>query len=93
MTIDEALSEWYTKKRRMGCNAGTDWICKRVPGLYPLDLDRYTKSGEYFGHTVATDGRIIIDLTPYADLPRDYDEKTDGVLTGAHFGKRGANHD
>jgi len=87
MTIDEALTEWHSKKRRMGCMAGTEWFCKRVPGFYLLELDRYTKGGEYFGHTVATNGHIIIDLTPYADLPRDYDEEKDGVLTGSHFRK------
>jgi hypothetical protein len=85
MTIDEALTEWYTRKRRMGCVAATDWFCKRVPEFEYLELDRYTKTGEYFGHIVATNGKIIIDLSPYADLPRDYDQEIDGVLTGAHF--------
>ncbi|KKN60226.1 hypothetical protein LCGC14_0534250 [marine sediment metagenome] len=82
MTVDEALTEWYSKKRRMGCVAGTDWFCKRVSGFKPLSLDRYTRVGEYYGHTVATDGIIRIDLTPYADLPRDYDEAQDGNLVG-----------
>jgi hypothetical protein len=85
MTIEKALAEWYTKKRRMGCMAATDWFCKRVSGFESLELDRYTKTGEYFGHTVATNGTIIIDLSPYADLPRDYDKEIDGILTGSHF--------
>lgn len=87
MTVNEALAEWYSRKRRMGCVSGSEWFCKRVPGFYTLELDRYTKNGEYFGHTVATNGRVIIDITPYADLPRDYNKKEDGILTGSHFGQ------
>lgn len=85
MTIDTALIEWYSKKRHMGCVAGADWFCKRVSGFRPLELDRYTKNGEYFGHVVATNGKVIIDLTPYADLPKDYNEAHDGILTGSFF--------
>ena len=87
-TIDEALKQWYSRKRRMGCNSAADWFCKRVSGFKPISIDRYTKNGDYFGHTVATDGKIIIDLSPYADLPDDYDESIDGKLTGYHFKKK-----
>ncbi len=71
MTIDEALSEWKGKPRRMGCVAATDWFCKRVEGFQPTRLDRYTQEGDYFGHVVATDGAVIIDLAPYADRPAE----------------------
>ena len=69
MTIDKALQEWRSKNRRMGCVAAADWFCKRVPGFRPESLDRYTKDGDYFGHTVATDGVVRIDISPYADRP------------------------
>lgn len=69
MTIDEALTEWKTKKRRMGCVAAAKWFCKRVAGFQPEDLERYTSSGEFFGHVVVTDGSIRIDLSPYNDKP------------------------
>lgn len=71
MTIDSAIKEWKTKKRRMGCVAATNWLCKRVPGFKPIRLHRYTTQGNYFSHVVATDGIVIIDLAPYADKPSD----------------------
>jgi len=71
MKIDKAIKEWKSKKRRMGCVSATNWFTKRVPGFYPLRLHRYTETGDYFGHVVATDGSIIIDLSPYNDKPRD----------------------
>lgn len=71
MTIDQALSEWYTKKRRMGCVAASEWFCKRVPGFWCERLTRYTENGELFQHEIATNGRIRIDLAPYADGPDD----------------------
>ena len=67
--IDDALIEWYSKKRHMGCVSATDWFCKRVDGFYPERLTRYTKDGEIFEHVVATNGIIRIDLSPYADKP------------------------
>ena len=71
MTIDETIKEWESKKRHMGCNSATDWFCKRVKGFYPEHLIRYTEDGWLFGHTVATNGRVRIDLSPYADRPRE----------------------
>jgi len=71
MKIDEAIKEWQSKKRRMGCVSATKFFCSRVEGFRPLRLHRYTEEGDYFGHVVATDGNIIIDLAPYADKPRD----------------------
>lgn len=71
LTIDQAVREWQSKKRRMGCVAASDWFCARVEGFWPENLDRYTASGDYFGHVVATNGTIRIDLSPYADRPRD----------------------
>ena len=67
MIIDKAIKKWKSKNRRMGCVAATDWFCKRVKGFYPERLDRYTKDGYYYSHVIATDGKIRIDLSPYAD--------------------------
>lgn len=69
MTLDQALAEWKSKRRRMGCVSATDFLCKRVPGFRPIRLTRYLESGELYEHVVATDGLIIIDLAPYADRP------------------------
>lgn len=71
MTVDEALDEWYTKRRRMGCVAAADWFCKRVPGFKPLRRTFYTEDGHLYQHVVATNGRVIIDLSPYADGPKE----------------------
>ena len=71
MTLAQVFQKWNSKARRMGCVAATDWFCKRVRGFYPERLTRYTKDGEVFQHVVATDGKIRIDLAPYADAPRD----------------------
>jgi len=68
-TIDQAIEEWETANRRMGCVAATRWFCSRVQGFTPLRLTRYTKEGEIFQHVVATDGKVIIDIAPYADHP------------------------
>ena len=70
MRIDEAIREWKTKKRRMGCVAAADWFCNRVNAFEPIRLTRYTITGEIFQHVVATDGVIYIDLAPYNDKPR-----------------------
>ncbi len=70
MTFEQVLQEWYSKPRRMGCVAATDWFCKRMPNFHDERLTRYTKDGEVFQHVVATDGKIRIDLAPYADAPR-----------------------
>ena len=71
LTIDKAVIEWKSKKRRMGCVAAAEWFCARVDGFWPEELSKYTASGDYFGHVVATDGVIRIDLAPYADKPRN----------------------
>lgn len=64
MTIEEALKEWQSKKRRMGCVAATDWFCSRVKTFEPLRLTRYTSTGEVFEHVVCSNGFITIDLAP-----------------------------
>lgn len=71
MTLDEALIEWRSKKRRMGCVAATTWLCRRVPGFRPDRLTRYTSQGDPFEHVVASDGLVRVDLAPYADVPRE----------------------
>ena len=70
-SIDETILLWESRTRRMGCVAATEWFCKRHHEFYPERLTRYTAEGELFQHEVATDGRIRIDLAPYADRPRD----------------------
>lgn len=70
MTLDSALKEWSSKKRRMGCVSATEWLCKRLPTFKALRLHRYTKNGEYYSHVVGYNGVIIVDLAPYADKPR-----------------------
>lgn len=70
MTVDEALTEWHTKRRRMGCVAAANWFCKRVPGFKPLRRSSYTEEGYLYQHVVASNGRVIIDLSPYADGPK-----------------------
>lgn len=72
MTIDDAIKEWESKKRRMGCVAATDWFCRRVPGFKPLRLRRYLpggtdENGMYWEHVVATNERVTLDMAPYAD--------------------------
>ncbi len=69
MSIDDAISEWKSKSRRMGCVAATNWFCQRVSGFKPERLDRYTLDGYIFQHVVATNGMFRIDLSPYADRP------------------------
>jgi len=69
MTIGKAIRLWNTKKRFMGCVAATHWFCKRVDGFKAERLTRFTENGECFQHVVATDGKIRIDLAPYADAP------------------------
>lgn len=70
MTIDNAITEWKAKDRRMGCVSATDWFCKRVVGFIPKRLTRYTESGDIFQHVIATDGIVVIDLASYADHAR-----------------------
>lgn len=71
MSLDEALKEWQSKKRRMGCVAATNWLCKRVEGFKPKRLDRYTENGELFQHVVAINNfGVVVDLAHYADGPR-----------------------
>lgn len=73
MTIDEAIQDWKSHNRRMGCVSASKWFCKRVEGFVPLQQDRYTTDGEFYSHTVAWDGRVIVDLSPYADRPSDHE--------------------
>ena len=70
MTIDQALDEWRTRRRRMGCVSAAQWLCHRVAGWHPLRLTQYTEFGAVFEHVVATDGVVVIDLAPYANRPR-----------------------
>ena len=69
MTLDQAIREWESKCRRMGCVAATKWLCRRVPEFIAERLIRYTSKGEVYEHVVATDGTIRVDLAPYADIP------------------------
>jgi hypothetical protein len=80
MSIDEAVAEWSSKKRSMGCVSATDWFVRCVSGFKPVRLNRYTKNGDLFQHVVASNGVVVIDLAPYADLPKDFDPRVDGDL-------------
>jgi len=71
MTIDEAVKEWKSKNRRMGCVSSTNWFCSRVKGFYPVRKTRFTSSGEVFEHVVATDGFVVIDFSPNHDNPTE----------------------
>lgn len=75
MTAEQALKEFNSKKRRMGCVSAVDWFCKRVDGFYPKRKTYTIKEGKYRGetyeHVVATNGIIEIDVAPYANKPRD----------------------
>ncbi len=71
MTLDEAIAEWKTKRRRMGCVSATQWLCRRVPGFQPLRKTFYTAEGEIYEHVVAHDGVVEVDLAPYNNGPDD----------------------
>lgn len=80
MTLDKAIKEWYSKKRRMGCVSAAKWLSKRVKGFKPHRVTRYTKSGDEYGHVVAYNGKIVVDLAPQHDLPKNYMPIFDGAL-------------
>ena len=69
MTIDDAILEWESKSRRMGCVSASSWFCSRVPEFGPHRITRYTQEGEVFEHVVASDGKVFIDLVPALDAP------------------------
>lgn len=69
VTLDQAVAEWVSKKRKRGCASATQWLCKRVEGFYPKRITRYTDKGEIYQHVVATNGYIVVDLTPEKDSP------------------------
>jgi hypothetical protein len=72
LNLDEAIKEWESKHRIMGCVSATEWLCKRLGFPWkPERLTRWTSEGEIFQHTVATDGLIRIDLSPYNDRPKN----------------------
>lgn len=70
MILDEAIREWKSANRRMGCVSAANWLCGRVKEFRPLRLTRYTEDGELYEHVVCTDGTVTIDLAPYNDRPR-----------------------
>ena len=71
MTLDQALREWTSKNRRMGCVAATHWLTSRVPGWRAERLIFFTPEGERYDHVVASNGFVRVDLAPYACRPRD----------------------
>jgi hypothetical protein len=76
MSIDDALAEWQSKKRTMGCVNAAEWFCKRVDGFKPLRTRKYMQNGNdqngmFWDHVVCTNGKITIDISPYADYPRE----------------------
>jgi hypothetical protein len=68
MDIADALREWQSKKRHMGCVSATNWFCKRVAGFKPKRIEHHTVAASW-DHVVATNGEIDIDLAPYANKP------------------------
>ena len=71
MTLDQALREWQSKKRTMGCQSATTWLCSRVPSFHPVRYSLYNQAGDYTEHVVASNGRVEIDLAPYARVWED----------------------
>ena len=71
MTISEAVDEWCSRKRRMGCVSASEWFCKRVKGFKPLLVERWTEDGDSFGHVICDNGQIRVDLTPHLDSADD----------------------
>lgn len=68
MTLDEAIAEWKSRRRRRpGCVTATNFLCRRVPGFSPLRFTRYTPEGDVTEHVVAYDGQIVVDLVPEND--------------------------
>lgn len=45
MTIDQAITEWHSKKRRMGCVAAAEWQRLVELGLYeePFETPEYNE--------------------------------------------------
>lgn len=69
MEINEAITEWASHRRRMGCVAATNWFCARVQGFKPKRWTYYTADGEPYQHVVATNGIVDIDIAPYNNHP------------------------
>lgn len=67
MSVSKALTEWSSKKRRMGCVSASKWFCKRVRGFYSKRLKLFNSKGEYYEHVVVSNGIIEIDICPYAN--------------------------
>jgi len=80
MTVDKALKEWYSKKRRMGCVSAAKWFSERVKGFTPHRVTRFTKNGESYDHVVTYNSKIVVDLTPQQNLPKNYMPIFDGPL-------------
>ena len=71
MTLDQALREWTSKNRRMGCVAATRWLTSRVSGWRAERLTFFTANGERYDHVVASNGSVRVDLAPYACRPSE----------------------
>jgi len=84
--IDSTIREWESTPRHMGCVSASAWFSKRVPGFSPRRVTRYTKKGDMYEHVVASDGKIVVDLAPYADLAANY---SDGDLHWSQSSKKG----
>jgi len=77
MRIEDALKEWQSKKRRMGCVSAARWFCKRVKGFVPIRKRFYyqngnDKNGLFWEHIIAYNGLIEIDISPYARVVKEY---------------------
>jgi len=84
-SIDNVLTEWRSKRRRMGCVAAAKWWIRRLPNLkairkrfyYPGGTD---DNGLFWEHVVLTDGFIEIDPSPYANQSSDSVRTPEGGL-------------
>ena len=65
----------------MGCVSGAEWFCKRVPGFHCLRLGR-EENDVIWEHVIATNGEILVDLTPHWDAP---DPEETVLVDGKYF--------
>jgi hypothetical protein len=69
MTIPEVISEFKSKNRRMGCVQAAHFVIRRLKNFKPIRYERVDSYGYSYGHVVATDGNINIDLVPHLFAP------------------------
>ena len=76
-----ALEGWGSRRRSMGCVSAAEWFCKRVPSFHTLRLGRL-ENGVDWEHVIATNGEVLVDLTPHWDIP---DPEETVCIDGKYF--------